>query len=55
MVRRYVGFTEVELEIAADGSCSVHVVDATRLPVTIEAWWREHDGHWLATARGRTR
>ncbi|HEX5059238.1 MAG TPA: 4'-phosphopantetheinyl transferase superfamily protein, partial [Kofleriaceae bacterium] len=55
MVRRYVGFTEVELEIAADGSCSVHAVDAARLPVTIEAWWREHDGHWLATARGRKR
>jgi 4'-phosphopantetheinyl transferase EntD len=55
IVRRYVGFTEVELDIAADGTCSVHVIDAARLPVTVEAWWQERDGHWLATARGRKR
>jgi 4'-phosphopantetheinyl transferase EntD len=53
MVRRYVGFTEVELEIAGDGSCAVHVIDASRLPVVVEAWWRERDGMWLATARAR--
>jgi enterobactin synthetase component D len=55
MVRRYVGFTEVELEIARDGSCSVQVIDAARLPVVVEAWWQERDGLWLATARGRPR
>ena len=49
IVRRYVGFTEVELEIAADGSCAVHVLDASRLPVVVEAWWQERDGLWLAT------
>jgi 4'-phosphopantetheinyl transferase EntD len=53
MVRRYVGFTEVELEIAADGSCAVHILDASRLPVVVEAWWQERDGLWLATARAR--
>jgi 4'-phosphopantetheinyl transferase EntD len=55
IVRRYVGFTEVELEVAADGSCVVHVLDAARLPVVVEAWWQERDGLWLATARARTR
>jgi enterobactin synthetase component D len=55
MVRRYVGFTEVELEIARDGSCAVHVLDASRLPVVVEAWWQERDGLWLATARARRR
>jgi 4'-phosphopantetheinyl transferase EntD len=53
MVRRYVGFTEVELAIARDGSCAVRVVDASRLPVVVEAWWQERDGLWLATARAR--
>ena len=53
IVRRYVGFTEVELAIAADGSCAVHVVDASRLPVVVEAWLHERDGLLLATARGR--
>jgi 4'-phosphopantetheinyl transferase EntD len=55
IVRRYVGFTEVELEVSADGSCTVHVVDASRLPVVVEAWWQERDGLWLATARARPR
>jgi len=55
MVRRYVGFTEVELELAADGGCTVHVVDAARLPVSVEAWWQERDGMWLATARATRR
>ena len=54
IVRRYVGFTEVELDIAADGSCAVHVIDASRLPVVVEAWWQERGGLWLATARART-
>jgi 4'-phosphopantetheinyl transferase EntD len=44
--RRYVGFTEVELELAGDA-----VSVTTALPYTIEATWREHAGHWLATAR----
>lgn len=46
MVRRYVGFTEVELDIAGDA-----VTVTTELPFAIEATWREHAGHWLATAR----
>ena len=45
-VRRYVGFTEVELEVTGD-----HVIVTTALPFDIEATWREHAGHWLATAR----
>ena len=53
IVRRYVGFTEVELDVRADGSVDVTVIDVARLPVAIEAAWREHDGHWLATARAR--
>lgn len=55
IVRRYVGFTEVELDIAADGSCVVHVLDVARLPVVVDAWWQERDGLWLATARARSR
>jgi 4'-phosphopantetheinyl transferase EntD len=55
IVRRFVGFTEVELEVGADGTCTVHVVDAVRLPVVVEAWWQERDGLWLATAKGRAR
>jgi len=55
IVRRYVGFTEVELEVSDDGTCSVHVLDVARLPVVVEAWWQERDGLWLATARGRRR
>jgi enterobactin synthetase component D len=55
IVRRYVGFTEVELEVASDGTCAVHIVDAAQLPVAVEAWWTEHDGFWLTTARARRR
>jgi 4'-phosphopantetheinyl transferase EntD len=44
-VRRYVGFTEVELAFAGDA-----VAVTTALPFAIEATWREHAGHWLATA-----
>jgi enterobactin synthetase component D len=47
-VRRYVGFTEVELDLAGDA-----VTVTTELPFAIEATWREHAGHWLATARAR--
>lgn len=49
--RRYVGFLEVELEFAADGGVAVR----SPLPYAIEATWREHAGHWLATARARRR
>jgi 4'-phosphopantetheinyl transferase EntD len=45
-LRRYVGFTEVEVELDGDA-----VAITTTLPVTVEASWREHDGYWLATAR----
>jgi enterobactin synthetase component D len=55
IVRRYVGFTEVELTVAADGSCGAVAVDPARLPVVIEAGWQTHAGHWLATARARPR
>jgi 4'-phosphopantetheinyl transferase EntD len=49
-LHRYVGFTEVELELAAD-ACTI----TTALPLAIEATWREHDGFWLATARALRR
>lgn len=55
IVRRYVGFTEVELVIATDGGCEVTLVDPSRLPVTVEARWQERDGLWLATARANRR
>lgn len=49
-LRRYVGFLEVELELEPGGGrCEV----AHALPLVIEATWREHAGHWLATARAR--
>ena len=46
IVRRYVGFTEVELEVG-DVVCAV----SSGLPLAIDAAWREHAGHWLSTAR----
>jgi enterobactin synthetase component D len=49
-VRRYVAFTEVELELDGDD-----VVVTSALPLSIEARWHEHAGHWLATARATTR
>jgi 4'-phosphopantetheinyl transferase EntD len=45
IVRRYVKFTEVELD--ADGGVT------SALPAAIEAWAIELDGFWLATARAR--
>jgi len=47
-LRRYVGFSEVELELIED-VCAV----SSELPLSIEAWWREHAGYWLSTARAR--
>jgi len=55
IVRRYVGFTGVELEIAVNGSVAVRIVDPSKLPVHVEAWWQERNGVWLATARGTPR
>jgi len=49
-VRRYVGFTEVELDFTGEA-----VTVTTALPFAIEATWREHAGYWLATARAVTR
>ena len=49
-VRRYVGFTEVELDFTDE-----RVTVSTALPFAIEATWREHAGHWLATARAMPR
>ncbi len=54
-VRRYVAFTEVALDVHANGSVDVHVLDPDKLPVTVEAWWHERDGLWLATARAKLR
>jgi enterobactin synthetase component D len=48
-VRRYVTFHEVELALADSGGVTV----TSALPLAIEAWWCEHDGYWLATARAR--
>lgn len=50
-VRRYVGFTEVELDLDDAGTCVI----TSALPLAIEASWREHGGHWLATARATRR
>jgi 4'-phosphopantetheinyl transferase EntD len=47
-VRRYVGFTEVEIDLEARTVTSA-------LPFAIEFWWCEHDGHYIATARARAR
>jgi enterobactin synthetase component D len=55
MMRRYVGFQEVELVVGEAGRVDVHIVDASKLPVVIEAWWLELEHHWLATARARSR
>lgn len=49
-VRRYVAFTEVELDVV-DGVAHV----TSKLPFEIETTWREHAGFWLATARARSR
>ncbi len=51
-VRRYVGFLEVELDFqdALDPALGELAV-STALPFAIDARWREHAGHWLATAR----
>lgn len=51
-VRRYVAFTEVELDLDLAGDA---VVVTSELPLEIEASWREHAGHWLTTARARLR
>ncbi len=45
-LRRYVGFTEVELELSG-ATCAV----SSSFPLAIEATWCEHEGLWLATAR----
>lgn len=50
VVRRYVGFTEVEVDVG-DEACTV----SSGFPLAIEASWREHAGHWLATARATRR
>ena len=49
-VRRYVAFTEVELDVV-DGVAHV----TSELPFVIETTWREHAGFWLATARAYAR
>ena len=46
-VRRYVGFTEVELDVLDDGRAHV----TSELPLAIETTWRELAGFWLTTAR----
>lgn len=46
-VRRYVAFTEVELDVDDDGIAHV----TSELPLAIETTWREVGGFWLATAR----
>jgi enterobactin synthetase component D len=46
-VRRYVGFTEVELDVSDDGTAMA----SSKLPFSIETTWQERNGFWLATAR----
>ncbi len=55
IVRRYVGFTEVDLVIDRGGGVAITLVDPGALPVVVEAAWQERDGYWLATARARRR
>jgi 4'-phosphopantetheinyl transferase EntD len=50
-VRRYVAFTEVELDVHDHGVAEV----TSELPLSIETTWREVDGFWLATARALRR
>lgn len=50
IVERYVGFTEVELDVG-----ELYATVTTGLPASIEATWREHRGHWIATARALKR
>ncbi len=50
-VRRYVEFTEVELDVRDDGTVRV----TTALPLEIEAQWRRHEAFWLTTALARRR
>ncbi len=50
IVERYVGFTEVELDVG-----ELYATVTTGLPAAIEATWREHRGHWVATARALKR
>jgi enterobactin synthetase component D len=50
IVCRYVGFTEVELEVGA-----VYCAVRSELPAVIEATWCEHGSHWIATARANPR
>ncbi len=46
IVRRYVGFREVELDVTSTSATVRHA-----LPATVDTTWREHHGLWLATAR----
>lgn len=55
IVRRYVGFQEVELDVGDAGEVRVTIVDPRKLPVAVEAWWTRVDDHWLATARANPR
>lgn len=50
VLRRYVGFTEVELDEAGDT-----FTVSSALPLVIDVAWTEHHGLWLATARATPR
>jgi enterobactin synthetase component D len=50
-VRRYVAFTEVELDVTDEGIALV----TSRLPFEIETTWQERAGFWLTTARAQAR
>jgi enterobactin synthetase component D len=56
-VRRYVGFRELEVEIAIDGRAHVVLVDARLVAelanLEIEASWMRHRDLWLCTAKTR--
>ena len=47
-VRRYVGFQEVEVDLTTREVRS-------QLPLAIEVWWCEDDGHYIASARATRR
>lgn len=50
-VRRYVAFTEVELDVRDEGTAEVR----SELPLAIATTWREHAGFWLTTASASRR
>jgi 4'-phosphopantetheinyl transferase EntD len=52
-LRRYVGFREVAVQPAGDGSCAVDLLCGDGADLRVEACWRVHEGRLLTAARAR--